>query len=241
MGDADGTRNLSERAPLARELERLTLKGPALLDVLDLPELLLEGANLALRGRLQLRFLQELRRPASPVIVRTHMTRAAQSDEVLERVVAGEPKRIQVMDVERAPVLFGRLATLLAYSIAFTNLCLDERPSRAVIERLSAAPTAISRTAKVQTIERRSRARSGAVLPAGEISRWNQHCSLAAGTDEERLCSGQRRSSPQLETTVVAPTEMFGKGGRAVQTLHGVMLVRRCDIFDQTPRAPARS
>ena len=53
---------------------------------------LFEAADLAFRGALGGGVVKELRRTGAPMIVRPHLARSAECDEVFERVVAGEPK-----------------------------------------------------------------------------------------------------------------------------------------------------
>jgi hypothetical protein len=86
------------------------------------------------------RFREEDRRAFPAVIVGAHVARTAKGDQVAEGVVAGESKRLDVVNVERAPVNCRCLSTRGAVPVALSNLSLGLFPSGSVVDGRPAAP-----------------------------------------------------------------------------------------------------
>ncbi len=110
--------------------------------LLQLPDLA-AGRSRRLPGR-----SKEIGRAFPPVIIGAHMAGAAQRDQVVEAVVAGEPIRVDVVNVERAPVLLRGLAAVTTDAIARPNQLLGLLPSGPVRLCAPAAPPAVELASK---------------------------------------------------------------------------------------------
>src|SRR5258705_2193380 len=110
---------------------------------------LTEPADLSLRWPPRPYIPKELGGTRSAVIVRAHMAGAAQSNEVIERIVPGESKGFHVMDVEFPTVIVRAHAASAANHIARAHLGFDCFPIASVVEGVPTTPITVSLTAKM--------------------------------------------------------------------------------------------
>jgi len=129
MRESEHARDLAKALPLIVHTPRFALMLSAERAALGFTDELFEAADLALRGALGGGVVKELRRTGAPMIVRPHVARSAECDEVFERVVAGEPKWLHVVNVERAPVVFRSFPASTADLITLAHFSLDGFPA----------------------------------------------------------------------------------------------------------------
>jgi len=129
MRESEHARDLAKALPLIVHTPRFALMLSAARAALGFTDELFEAADLALRGALGGGVVKELRRTGAPMIVRPHVARSAECDEVFERVVAGEPKWLHVVNVERAPVVFRSFPANTADLITLAHFSLGGFPA----------------------------------------------------------------------------------------------------------------
>jgi hypothetical protein len=206
MRHADGARDLAQRPAETVKPERIALQvGP----LLGSPTRSLGRFALSeLPPRWRLRapgFREKTCRPLSSVIVRPHMAAAAQRDEVLGRVIAGEPERLDVMDVERASVLLGCLAAVAAHAIAVSNGPFGGLPAGAIAKGRSSPPHAVACAGQMPCVERRGRARASAILSMRPLVGRDEHLCPTARACERNPSKDPARA---IVTAFATPTTL---------------------------------
>ena len=86
MRESEHARDLAKALPLIVHTPRFALMLSAARAALGFTDELFEAADLALRGALGGGVVKELRRTGAPMIVRPHVARSAECDEVFERI-----------------------------------------------------------------------------------------------------------------------------------------------------------
>ena len=129
MRESEHARNLAQACTRFVHLQCVPLVRTAERAAFGFTDELFEAADLAFRGALGGGVVKELRRTGAPMIVRPHVARSAECDEVFERVVAGEPKWLHVVNVERAPVVFRSFPASTADLITLAHFSLDGFPA----------------------------------------------------------------------------------------------------------------